>query len=122
MTLAGRHVNCTGRFRSDAGAVELEGLRNALKRAGFTRAQTPTPVTPRQEKTERVAPRQRVTVRASVEQTIRRVMRQVRALRVERLAPAFRQWLGVQPHVRETTSEQLNIQPDAPRQSRGIRM
>lgn len=109
-------------------AVELEGLRDALKRAGYVR--TPTPAV-----AQTVRPESR---RATVEQTIGRVVRQMRALRVERLAPVqrfaqqwtqtLRQWLDerrgvrVERTTRETLRPQITQQPDSPRQSRGIRM
>lgn len=74
-------------------AVELEGLREALRRAGYVRKQAAT-VT----ETERPDSR-----REKFEQTINRVVRQMRQLRVERLATvqrlavtwtqALREWL-----------------------------
>ena len=107
-------------------AVELEGLRDALKRAGFKQtppvAQTMRPDSPR----------------ASVAQTVGRAWRHVRELRAERLAPAqrlaqrwtqsLRQWFGerlgvrVERTTRETLRPQMTQRPDSPRQSRGIRM
>jgi hypothetical protein len=39
---------------------------------------------------------------------------------VQRVAQSFRQWLGERVGV--TQREQQTIRPDAPRQSRGIRM
>lgn len=108
-------------------AVELEGLHDALKRAGFK--QTPPMAPTRQPDLPRV----------SMVQSVGRVLREVRALRPDRLAPAqrvaswaesFRQWLGVRLGVsrresmptRETTREHMTMRPDAPRQSRGMRM
>jgi len=108
-------------------AVELEGLREALKRAGFK--QTPPVVqTMRPE-----------AARTSVAQSVARVWRQVRAVRPGRLTPAqrvaswaesFRQWLGARRSVsieqavprREAVREQITVRPDVPRQSRGMRM
>ena len=114
-------------------AVELEGLREALKRAGYK--QTPVPMA------------RPVTPRATVAQSVGRVWqevrerswRQMRELRVDRLAPAqrltqqmaqsFRRWLGlgvrIEPPtvtVRETQRPQMTVRVEAPRQSRGIRM
>ena len=104
-------------------AVELEGLREALAKAGFRRS--PVPATPR----------------VTALQSVGRVWRQVRALRPDRLAPAqrvaewakvFRQWLGVRRGVgieqtaqqvtARTAREQMTQRPEPPRQSRGIRM
>ena len=121
--LLGRRVEDTHTRKA---AVELEGLREALKRAGFKQtppvAQTMRPDSPR----------------ASVAQTVGRAWRHVRALRVERLAPAqrlaqrwtqsLRQWFGerlgvrVERTTRETVRPQMTQRPDAPRQSRGMRM
>ena len=113
-------------------AVELEGLRAELAKAGFKRVPT--------------APR------VTVAQTLGRGWRVLRALRPDRLLPvqrvaawtqSFRQWLGQQqPVVRESmetvesvaprrivTARQVLMglakqaqQPDPPRQSRGMRM
>ncbi len=102
-------------------AVELEGLHEALKRAGYTRTQTP-PVT-QTVRPESTAPRARVTV----EQTIGRVVRQMRQLRVERLAQGWtqslRQWLrerlGVEETRRVTARQSVTEQV---RQSRGMRV
>jgi hypothetical protein len=110
-------------------AVELEGLREALRRAGYVRAQTP-PVA------QTVRPESR---RAAVEQTIGRVVRQFRELRAQRLAPvqrlaqdwtqSLRQWfgqrLGVERTQRMTAREfidQAQREAQQQRQSRGIRM
>jgi len=121
--LLGRRVEDTHTRKA---AVELEGLRDALKRAGFTRTQT-TAQTMRPD-----------SPRASVAQTVGRAWRHVRELRVERLAPAqrlaqrwtqsLRQWFGerlgvrVERTTRETLRPQMTQRPDSPRQSRGIRM
>ena len=99
----------------------MEGLREALAKAGFRRAPVPA-----------------MSPRATVAQSVGRVWRQVRALRPDRLAPAqrvaewasvFRQWLGVrrsggieQTAQQVTAREQMTQRPEAPRQSRGIRM
>jgi hypothetical protein len=97
-------------------AVELQGLRDALKRAGFQRTEPPP--------------------RVAVVPTNGRVWRQLRALRPGRLAPAFRvgewadsfrSWLGLRRGLehatRQITARQhLTQRPEAPRQSRGIRM
>ena len=105
-------------------AVELEGLREALAKAGFKRtaAQTMRPESPR----------------VTALQSVGRVWRQVRALRPDRLAPVqrvaewasvFRQWLGVRRGVgieltaqQMTAREQMTQRPELPRQSRGMRM
>jgi len=123
--LLGRRVEDTHTRKA---AVELEGLREALKRAGYVRTQTP-PVA------QTVRPD---TPRATVAQSVGRAWRQVRELRAERLAPAqrlaqrwtqsLRQWLGerlgvrVERTMRETLRPQLTQRPDSPRQSRGIHM
>ena len=107
-------------------AVELEGLRDALKRAGYTRTPTPAPA---------MRPD---SPRATVAQSVGRAWRHVRELRAERLAPAqrlaqrwtqsLRQWLRervgvrVERTTRETLRPQMTQRPDSPRQSRGIRM
>jgi conjugative relaxase-like TrwC/TraI family protein len=121
--LLGRRVEDTHTRKA---AVELEGLRDALKRAGFKQtppvAQTMRPDSPR----------------TTVAQSVGRAWRHVRALRAERLAPAqrlaqrwtqsLRQWFGarlgvrVERTTRETLRPQMTQRPDAPRQSRGIRM
>jgi len=112
-------------------AVELEGLRDALRRAGYVRAQTP-PVA------QTVRPESR---RQRVEQTVNRVVRQMRQLRVERLAPvqrlaqewaqSLREWLGQRLGVERTETQrmtarqfiaQAQTQQNTQRQSRGIRM
>ena len=102
--LLGRRVEDTHTRKA---AVELEGLRDALKRAGFTRTQT-TAQTMRPD-----------SPRASVAQTVGRAWRHVRELRVERLAPAqrlaqrwtqsLRQWFGERLGVRveRTTRETM---------------
>jgi len=122
--LLGRRVEDTHTRKA---AIELEGLREALKRAGYTRAQTPAPA---------MRPD---SPRASVAQTVGRAWRHVRELRAERLAPAqrlaqrwtqsLRQWLGerlghrVERTQRMTAREFIDqAQREAPRQSRGIRM
>jgi conjugative relaxase-like TrwC/TraI family protein len=97
-------------------AVELQGLRDALKAAGFKRTESPP--------------------RVAVAQTNGRVWRPLRALRPGRLAPAFRvgewadsfrQWLGLRPDIEHSTRQitarqHLMHRPEAPRQSRGIRI
>jgi ATP-dependent exoDNAse (exonuclease V) alpha subunit len=109
-------------------AVELEGLREALKRAGYN-PQTPVPVV----RTE--------TPRVTALQSVGRVFRQMRELRVDRLAPAqrltqqmaqsFRRWLGLGVRIesptvtvtaREAQRPQMTVRVDAPQQSRGMRM
>ena len=121
--LLGRRVEDTHTRKA---AVELEGLRDALKRAGYTRTQT-TAQTVRPD-----------TPRATVAQSVGRAWRHVRELRAERLAPAqrlaqrwtqsLRQWLRervgvrVERTTRETLWPQMTQRPDSPRQSRGIRM
>jgi len=110
-------------------AIELEGLHGALKRAGFRQKQTP----PMEQTRGPDAPRN------SVAQSVGRLWREVRALRPDRLAPAqrvaswgesFRQWLGgargigfrpLRP-MRETVREPMTMRPEAPRQSRGMRI
>lgn len=114
-------------------AVELEGLREALRQAGYRRAREKEDAKrterERQTETERACERQSRTER--VEQTIRRVVRQLRELRAERLAPvqrvaqSFRQWfdqkLGVEQTQRVTARETM-AQQVTQRQSRGTRM
>jgi hypothetical protein len=104
-------------------AVELEGLHETLKRAGFKQTPTMRPEPPQVTATENVG----------------RVWREVRALRPDRFTPAqrvaqwtesFRQWLRVRLGVnlgqtlprREAVREHMTMRPDAPRQSRGMRM
>lgn len=103
-------------------AVELEGLRDALKRAGYMR--TPPP-------TQTMRPESH---RAKVEQTVARVFRQVRTLRVERLAPALRmaqwtrsvrEWLGARLRMNETlrvTVRQSMTEQVKQRPSHGMRI
>jgi conjugative relaxase-like TrwC/TraI family protein len=121
--LLGRRVEDTHTRKA---AVELEGLREALKRAGYTRTPTPAPA---------MRPD---SPRATVAQSVGRAWRHVRELRAERLAPAqrlaqrwtqsLRQWFGerlgvrVERTTRETMRPQMTQRPDSPRQSRGIRM
>jgi conjugative relaxase-like TrwC/TraI family protein len=121
--LLGRRVEDTHTRKA---AVELEGLRDALKRAGYTRTQT-TAQTMRPD-----------SPRATVAQSVGRAWRHVLELRAERLAPAqrlaqrwtqsLRQWFGerlgvrVERTTRETLRPQMTQRPDSPRQSRGIRM
>ena len=129
--LLGRRVEDTHTRKA---AVELEGLRDALQRAGYTRVPTMRP--------ESTAPRARV----AVEQTIGRVFRQMRQIRVERLAPAerlvlqwtrsVRQWLGERVGLAEQMRQPVaarqdmrntigwHQRPDPPRQSqsRGMRI
>ena len=132
--LLGRRVEDTHTRKA---AIELEGLREALRQAGYRRKEdeeraeraqrTERERTAEREQTERATRAQRVTVRA--EQTIRRVVRQLRELRAERLAPvqrvaqSFRQWLdqklGVEQAQRVTQRETVTQQVT---QSRGIRM
>jgi hypothetical protein len=128
--LLGRRIEDTHTRKA---AVELEGLREALRRAGYVRKQAAT-VT----ETERPDSR-----REKVEQTIGRVVRQMRQLRVERLAPvqrltvtwaqALREWLGERLGVERTVTPrqsarefiaqaQREAQQQTQRQSRGIRM
>jgi conjugative relaxase-like TrwC/TraI family protein len=112
--LLGRRVEDS---HSRKAAVELEGLRDALRDAGFTRAQTTAqairPETPRA--------------------TVGRAWRQVRALRAERLAPAqrlaqrwaqtLRQWLGHRQGVRERVQVAEQMRPEERQsQSRGMRI
>lgn len=118
--LLGRRVEDS---HSRKAAVDLEGLREALAKAGFTRAPTVAPV---------MRPESR---RAAIEQTIGRVVRRMRTLRAQRLAPAqrlaqqwtqtLRQWLGHRPGIEETqrvTQREAMTQQATQRQSRGIRM
>jgi conjugative relaxase-like TrwC/TraI family protein len=110
-------------------AIELAGFHEALQQSGFKRMQEPPNAPPlRTEPT-----------RTSVAQSVIKVWRQVRALRLDRLAPkhrladwneSFRQWLGRSRRVdqvqamprRETTREQMTIRPEGPHQSRGMRL
>ncbi|HEY4248708.1 MAG TPA: hypothetical protein VGM64_17940, partial [Lacunisphaera sp.] len=118
--LLGRRVEDTHTRKA---AVELEGLHDALKRAGYQ--QTPVP---RSE-----------TPRATIAQSVGRVWRQMRVLRIDRLTPAqrltqqmaqsLRRWLGlgvrIEPQtvtVRESQRPQMTMRPDTPRQSHGMRM
>jgi hypothetical protein len=104
-------------------AVELDGLREALAKAGFRRAAAVTPEAPR----------------VAVAQSHGRAWRTTRTLRLGRIAPAqrvaewtkaFRQWLDLRLGVgteltRRTTLRQettLTQRPDPPRQSHGIRL
>jgi conjugative relaxase-like TrwC/TraI family protein len=124
--LLGRRVEDTHTRKA---AVELEGLREALRRAGYVRKPSATV-------TEMVRPESR---RQRVEQTVGRVVRQMRALRVERLAPvqrlaqewaqSVREWLGQRLGVERTETPrarqfiaQAQTQQQTQRQSRGIRM
>lgn len=120
--LLGRRVEDTHTRKA---AVELEGLREALRRAGYTRAPTPAPASPRE------TPRQSRAAR--IEHTIGRVVRQMRQLRVERLAQGWtqslRQWLRERLGVERTETQRMTAkefiaqaQRQAPRQSRGMRM
>lgn len=120
--LLGRRVEDTHTRKA---AVELEGLREALRRAGYTRAPSPVPAMPRET--------QRPTRATRIEQTIGRVVRQMRQLRVERLAQGWtqslRQWLRERLGVERTEAQRVTArefiaqtQREAPRQSRGIRM
>jgi hypothetical protein len=92
-------------------AVELEGLREELARAGLTRTQKETVAAE-----EAMRPGS-VRERATVERTIGRVVRQMRTLRVERvvrgIAQSMPQWLR----------ERLGMTQDArQRQSCGMRV
>jgi len=102
-------------------AVELAGLREELRRAGFVRTPTPAPA---------MRPD---TPRTTVGQSVGRAWRQVRQLRAERLAPAqrlavtwtqtVRQWLRERLGVEETrnvTARQTTTQQVS--QSRGIHL
>ena len=101
-------------------AVELEGLREALHKAGYSRTEA---VTPRPAVAEALARGERAA------RTLR-PGRMVSARLVQSWAQNFRQWLGerlgvtVEPTVRETVRERTAIvqRPDSPRQSRGMRM
>lgn len=121
--LLGRRVEDTHTRKA---AIELEGLREALKRAGFVRqapAQTQRPESRRQK----------------VEQTVGRVVRQMRELRAQRLTPvqrlaiawtqSLRQWLGQRIGIERTQRmtarefiDQAQREAQSQRQSRGIRM
>ncbi len=126
-------------------AIELEGLREALRQAGYRRRREEDE---REERAERASERignevsagagtESLPPRVRVEQTIRRVVRQFRALRVERLAPvervaqSFRQWLGQRLGMEQTqrvtarefiAQAQREAQQQRQSQSRGIRM
>ena len=114
--LFGRRVEDS---HSRKAAVELDGLRDSLAKAGFTRAPTVAPVM--RPETPRVVV------------TVGRAWRQMRHLRAERLAPAQRlahrwaqslhHWLGHRLGVEErvTARESVNQQVTQ-HQSRGIRM
>lgn len=143
--LLGRRVEDTHTRKA---AVELEGLREALRQAGYYRQRDEEErraereqrtererAAERQTQAERATRTQRMTARA--EQTIRRVVRQIRALRPERLAPmqrvahSFRQWLDQKLGVERTETQRMTArefitqaQREAQRQSqsRGIRM
>lgn len=114
-------------------AIELEGLREALRLAGYrrTREEEDTKRTERERQTETERASERQTRTERVEQTIRRVVRQVRALRVERLAPVeriartFRQWMDQKFGVEQTqrvAQRETMTQQVTQRQSRGIHM
>jgi hypothetical protein len=124
--LLGRRIEDTHTRKA---AVELEGLREALKRAGYVRKQSATV-------TERPDSR-----RQRAEQTIGRVVRQLREVRTQRLAPiqrlaqdwtqSLRQWLGQRLGVERTVTPrerareflaQAQREAQQQRQSRGIRM
>ena len=126
--LLGRRVEDTHTRKA---AVELEGLREVLRRAGYTRRQSATAA-----ETERPDSR-----RERAEQTVNRVVRQMRQLRVERLAPvqrlaqawteAVREWLGQRLGIEHTEAPrerarefiaQAQREAQTQRQSRGIRM
>jgi conjugative relaxase-like TrwC/TraI family protein len=126
--LLGRRVEDTHTRKA---AVELEGLREALKRAGYVRKEAATAA-----QTERPDSR-----RQRVEQTVGRVVRQMRQMRVERLAPvqrlaqewaqSLREWLGQRLGVERTVTPrerarefiaQAQREAQQQRQSRGIRM
>lgn len=125
--LLGRRVEDTHTRKA---AIELEGLREALKRAGYVR-QTPTQTMRPESRRERA------------EQTVNRVVRQMRQIRVERLAPvqrlaqewaqSLREWLGQKLGVERTAPQRMTArefidqaqreaQQQTQRQSRGIRM
>jgi conjugative relaxase-like TrwC/TraI family protein len=119
--LFGRRVEDS---HSRKAAVELDGLRDALAKAGFR-------CTPTAAQTEPQAPR------AAFVQSVGRAWRTTRTLRVGRLAPAervaewahsFRQWLnarlGIDLAQRATLRPQMSLaeRTDSPRQNRGIRM
>ncbi len=141
--LLGRRVEDTHTRKA---AIELEGLREALRQAGYRRTREEEEeraerekqtererASERQTQTERATRAQRMTVR--VEQTIGRVVRQLRELRTERLAPvqrvaqSFRHWLDQKLGVERTETQRARefiaqSQRAAQRQSqsRGIRM
>jgi conjugative relaxase-like TrwC/TraI family protein len=101
-------------------AVELEGLREALHKAGFTR---------RQEVTPQIAVEEKQTRAERVTRTLR-VGRTVSVRLVQQWAQDFRQWIGERLGLeqtqslamRQTVSERIVQRPDSPRQSRGIHM
>jgi hypothetical protein len=113
--LLGRRVEDS---HSRKAAVELEGLRDALAKAGFA----PAAAEPMRPQPPRLA------IAAG------RAWRQMRHLRAERLAPAqrlahrwaqsLRQWLGHRQGVREQVAQQVTEQmrPGSPRQSHGMRI
>lgn len=131
--LLGRRVEDTHTRKA---AIELEGLREALRQAGYRRQREEKEHETRSERaTEGQTRTERVSQR--VEQTMRRVVRQLRAMRAERLAPvervaqSFRQWLGarlgMEQSQRVTAREfiaqaQREAQSQRQSQSRGIRM
>jgi conjugative relaxase-like TrwC/TraI family protein len=101
-------------------AVELDGLREALHKAGFTRRQEVTPqiaVEEKQSRGERIGR----TLRVGRTETVRLV---------QQWAQDFRQWIGERLGLeqtqslamRQTVSERIVQRPDSPRQSRGIHM
>jgi conjugative relaxase-like TrwC/TraI family protein len=101
-------------------AVELQGLREALHKAGFTRREAVTP---------QIAVEEKQTRGERIGRTLR-VGRMVSARLVQQWAQNFRQWLGERLGleqtqsltVHQTVSERMVMRPDSPRQSRGIRM
>lgn len=95
--LLGRRVEDTHTRKA---AVELEGLHDALQRAGYTG----TPTMPTESR------------RTTVEQTIGRVVRQMRQIRVDRLAPAQRFAQQMVHSLREWFAERLGaVREEAPR-------
>jgi hypothetical protein len=100
----------------------MDGLREALAKAGFTRTVATATIRP-QSRRERA------------EQTVGRIVRQMRALRALRLAPvqrlavtwmqSLRERLGHRQSIEETqrvTQRETMTQQATQRQSRGIRM
>lgn len=117
--LLGRRVEDS---HSRKAAVELDGLREALAKAGFTRTVATATIRP-QSRRERA------------EQTVGRIVRQMRALRAQRLAPvqrlaltwmqSLRERLGHRQGIEETqrvTQRETMTQQATQRQSRGIRI